>query len=284
MSSDIARILILATMFIYIRCGRTIYYKRKDLQHIRPSDSDPMSFNEEATTTLKTTEVTVTSTEAPLDSPIQLQPMSRGGTTTTTASNGGYFVTPGGYVVTIAATPRRPSTTHNKGGSSSKGASSQAAASRPSAASGPQTARRVTYEVNNAAWAYTKCAILFFTALLITWIPSSANRVYSFVHGTTIPTLEFMSAFVLPLQGFWNAIIYAVTSWNACKNLWGDMRQGRRPVVTELVGGMQPRGQQTTYGQELTASQSRSARRTRKGGGGESESMTELAGSDGRSI
>ncbi|KAH6973257.1 hypothetical protein EDB80DRAFT_833511, partial [Ilyonectria destructans] len=85
------------------------------------------------------------------------------------------------------------------------------------------------YDVNNAAWGYTKHTILFFTALLITWLPSSTNRVYSFVHyGSTYAPLEYISAFILPLQGFWNIAIYIVTSWGACKNLMNDLRSGMR--------------------------------------------------------
>lgn len=46
-----------------------------------------------------------------------------------------------------------------------------------------------------------KCAILFFTALLVTWIPSSANRAFSVLHANEVSLpLE-----VLPLQDFWNA-------------------------------------------------------------------------------
>ncbi len=80
------------------------------------------------------------------------------------------------------------------------------------------------YEANNAAWSYTKCAILFFTAMLVAWIPSSANRVYSVVHTdeASLP-LEYMSALVLPLQGLWNTVIYMVTSWKACKQLAADL-------------------------------------------------------------
>lgn len=102
----------------------------------------------------------------------------------------------------------------------------------------PNPARRRNHELNNAAWSYTKCAILFFTAILITWIPSTANRVYSVVHqNESFAPLEFMSAFVLPLQGFWNAVIYAVTSWGACKNLLHDLRIGRPSPVTEITAG-----------------------------------------------
>jgi hypothetical protein len=38
--------------------------------------------------------------------------------------------------------------------------------------------------------------------------------------------LFFASAFVLPLQGFWNAIIYIVTSWAACKCMGGYVLGG----------------------------------------------------------
>ena len=104
----------------------------------------------------------------------------------------------------------------------------------PSAASQqpttPNPARRRHYEANSAAWSYAKCAFLFFTAMLVTWIPSSANRVYSVIHINKISLpLEYMSAFVLPLQGFWNALIYAVTSWGACKALARDVREYFRP-------------------------------------------------------
>lgn len=75
---------------------------------------------------------------------------------------------------------------------------------------------------NRASWAYTKVAVLFFSAMLITWIPSSANRVYSVVHPGEISfALEYLSSLVLPLQGFWNAVIYAVTSWAAVKQFFG---------------------------------------------------------------
>ena len=95
----------------------------------------------------------------------------------------------------------------------------------PTPANDIRTRRRNVHDTHSATWSYTKCAILFFAALLITWIPSSGNRVYSLINGgATSKPLFFASAFVLPLQGFWNAIIYIVTSWAACKSLWGTGR------------------------------------------------------------
>jgi len=40
------------------------------------------------------------------------------------------------------------------------------------------TRRYATMEANTAIWSYTKVAVLFFFAMMITWIPSSANRVF----------------------------------------------------------------------------------------------------------
>ncbi|EGO55229.1 hypothetical protein NEUTE1DRAFT_131048 [Neurospora tetrasperma FGSC 2508] len=86
--------------------------------------------------------------------------------------------------------------------------------------------RRLVHEAHNAVWSYTKCAILFFAVLLITWIPSSGNRVYTMINdGEVSKPLFFASAFVLPLQGFWNAIIYVVTSWAACKELGAEVAE-----------------------------------------------------------
>lgn len=85
-------------------------------------------------------------------------------------------------------------------------------------------AHRSASQTDNANWAYAKVAVLFFVALMVTWIPSSANRVYSYVHpGQISPGLEYASAFVLPLQGFWNGLIYATTSIPACKSFWREI-------------------------------------------------------------
>lgn len=74
---------------------------------------------------------------------------------------------------------------------------------------------------NAAAWSYTKVAGLFFIAMMVTWVPSSANRVYSLAHPNEISIgLQYASALVLPLQGFWNAVIYIMTSLPAVKSLY----------------------------------------------------------------
>lgn len=107
--------------------------------------------------------------------------------------------------------------------------------------------RRVFTETNSAAWAYTKYAILFFIALLVTWVclvqecdpswksvfvsltaiqvPSTVNRVYALARPDDFSFgLNYASSFVLPLQGFWNSLIYVSISWPAFKTLWLDCR------------------------------------------------------------
>jgi hypothetical protein len=96
----------------------------------------------------------------------------------------------------------------------------------------------IALEANNAAWSYAKVSLLFFTAMLVTWIPSTANRVYSVVNpGYISPSLQFASAFVLPLQGFWNAVIYITTSWCACRNFFsGSLLTSKVPTNVGPTG------------------------------------------------
>lgn len=81
---------------------------------------------------------------------------------------------------------------------------------------------------DEAAVSYAKVALLFFTAMLITWIPASANRLYILIDGKASVKLGYLSAFVLPLQGFWNALIYYYTSRAACKQVIASLRTGCR--------------------------------------------------------
>ncbi|MCJ1303721.1 hypothetical protein MMC08_006531 [Hypocenomyce scalaris] len=85
------------------------------------------------------------------------------------------------------------------------------------------------YNTDIAAWAYTKVALLFFAALLITWIPSTVNRVYTLARSGAVSfPLTYVEALVLPLQGFWNALIYIATSMSACRALWRRGRKGNK--------------------------------------------------------
>ena len=45
--------------------------------------------------------------------------------------------------------------------------------------------------------------------------------------------LNFASSFVLPLQGFWNSLIYVSISWPAFKVIWKDFRQSSTQRKTQ---------------------------------------------------
>jgi hypothetical protein len=90
-------------------------------------------------------------------------------------------------------------------------------------------------DANRAAINYCKCALLFFAAMIVTWVPSTLNRVVTLVRpNDPIFGLAYASALVLPLQGFWNAIIYIFTSLPACKALM-------RRITTALHIDQMPR-------------------------------------------
>ncbi|KAH1270026.1 hypothetical protein KXX33_008997 [Aspergillus fumigatus] len=80
-------------------------------------------------------------------------------------------------------------------------------------------------DVNSAAWAYTKYAMLFFIALLVTWVPSTINRLYALIYPRNFNFgMNYTSSFVLPLQGFWNSIIYVSISWPAFKEAFAKIK------------------------------------------------------------
>ncbi|KAI1111762.1 G-protein coupled receptor [Nemania sp. NC0429] len=199
-------VVLLATFSIYIRAGGEIYKRRRELCKLSSTGSnsgiDTQAFHPSEPYPRKTTEVSITS-----ESMSRTDPLWRPGSSPSSESR-----LPGVYSITISsnqgAPPRAPSNIES---------SIDAARAHMK--------RRRSYEANRAAWVYSKYALLFFTALLITWIPSSANRVYSIVHdGQIIVPLEIIAATVLPLQGFWNAVIYLVTSWAAVKSSLSDLR------------------------------------------------------------
>lgn len=226
----------------------------------------------------KTTEVLVTSEVIDQDT-IDLAPLGR---RDSEAAPGPKAPNAAAYSVTISSNKRTENPESHREFNlpiHSDAATVQVAApaQRPAAAAANRTRHRVAYEANSAAWSYAKVAILFFTAMLVTWIPSSANRVFSVVHpGKTSTPLEYMSALVLPLQGLWNGLIYAVTSWKPCKMLWRDIWRGRsnRPPrpPPEFADGFRARNSSFTRiasGRNGSNSSGKSAY--------ESESMTELA-------
>ncbi|KAE8445391.1 hypothetical protein EG329_013404 [Mollisiaceae sp. DMI_Dod_QoI] len=100
--------------------------------------------------------------------------------------------------------------------------------------------------MDEVKYKYTKCAGLFAISILVTWVPSSFNRVYGIVHpnGEWIYALNIASAVVLPLQGFWNFVIFFSTSVPICKLVWADIRSGRRAKAVGAMFGWKKDAQQ----------------------------------------
>jgi hypothetical protein len=94
-----------------------------------------------------------------------------------------------------------------------------------------------TRETNAEAWLYARVAFLFFVALLITWVPTSANRMYAMANPESFNyPLNYIASFLFPLQGFWNLIVYVLSSQRACRHLCGRVfccgqGRGRRDSV-----------------------------------------------------
>jgi hypothetical protein len=85
-----------------------------------------------------------------------------------------------------------------------------------------------TSNMDKIKYAYTRVALLFCTSILITWVPASINRVYGLQHPDTPSfALNAASAVVLPLQGFWNTVIYFVTSLGICRGVVQGWREER---------------------------------------------------------
>ncbi|PNS21595.1 MMS19 nucleotide excision repair [Sphaceloma murrayae] len=91
--------------------------------------------------------------------------------------------------------------------------------------------------VNPEAWLYARVAFLFYIALIITWIPSSINRIYSLARpGEVSFALSYMASFLFPLQAFWNLVVYVITSRRACENLMRRWFFGGRGIrETEIM-------------------------------------------------
>ncbi|KAI0102924.1 hypothetical protein GGR51DRAFT_550194 [Nemania sp. FL0031] len=85
--------------------------------------------------------------------------------------------------------------------------------------------------------AYLRTSFVFAVSVLITWTPSSVNRVHDIVRPQEFSyPLNLASAIVLPLQGLWNAIIFFSTSWVA-------LREEVRAKINQFRGI--PKGQNT---------------------------------------
>ncbi|KAL2170783.1 hypothetical protein VTG60DRAFT_4438 [Thermothelomyces hinnuleus] len=91
--------------------------------------------------------------------------------------------------------------------------------------------------------AYLRTSFVFALSVLVTWTPSSINRVYALAHPARNSfALNLASAVVLPLQGLWNAVIFAATSWGMLKDEFRQLRYGSGTASTAAPGAGAARG------------------------------------------
>ncbi|TVY34073.1 Cyclic AMP receptor-like protein A [Lachnellula subtilissima] len=223
---------IILTICIYIRAGRDIWIKRQELRNFPTTDPpqqtqpSPLIPDDHHTFTGKgiqqTTQISVNYENASHTDPVSHpnQPSTEMRFPVVKAEN---------TVTVSVSSANRSSPNPSRWSSIEKPDDSTISATStvPVSVRQPSNAPPRYYtsnEANTAIWSYTKVSLLFFIAMMVTWIPSSANRVYSTIHPDEISLpLEYASALVLPLQGFWNCIIYATTSLQACKQFWAAL-------------------------------------------------------------
>ncbi|KFA77881.1 hypothetical protein S40288_02530 [Stachybotrys chartarum IBT 40288] len=75
--------------------------------------------------------------------------------------------------------------------------------------------------------AYLRTSLLFALSVLVTWIPSSLNRIHSWLAGGSPFEYHVSTAAVLPLQGLWNAVIFFITSWSSLSNWYRGAHEER---------------------------------------------------------
>ncbi|KAL3425238.1 G-protein coupled receptor 1-like protein 1 [Phlyctema vagabunda] len=268
-------------IFIYCRCGGEIYQKQKQLKGLQ-SPKDIVIFD--PWDNVKITEVHVTSEKIEHEGPNGTFYESGSSDLQLEHEKSEVPGAPGSYSVSVSTQQRlhrqndpsemqRPKTADTHDGSQDITSFGSQTSGRKSLRTAPR--QQATINANSAAVGYAKVAALIFIAMLVTWIPSSANRLYSIVHsGKTSVALEFISATVLPLQGFWNALIYFYTSRFQTRELYRHIlfylsRKSHPSPISDI----------STYDRSPFArTRSRMSRQTRRRDGyEEDDDMTELS-------
>ena len=188
------RISIITAFTIYVMAGREIFAKRHQLRAFSMIPVEPTrlgSLSNDPSRYRVTNEYQVTSEYAP-------RPLTAIDGTYKDSDSSETSSNPKSYSVNISARP-----------------------ALPPKQSSQQPKHKATMEANRAAFGYAKVASLFFVSLLVTWVPSSINRVYALVHPDYLPVqYAYAAGIVLSLMGFWNAVIYIATSHRACRILF----------------------------------------------------------------
>ena len=103
-------------------------------------------------------------------------------------------------------------------------------ARRNDSTAGPRALTRsaAEHDANTEALLYARAAFFYFVALLAIWLPASANRAYAVARPDRVSfPLAYASALLLSAQGFFNVIVYTVTSRGPMRELLGCVSRGR---------------------------------------------------------
>ena len=162
------RVCIVASFTIYVLAGRQIFHKRQQLRrfNISPgahSITPGAAPHDDRFSSYKMTEVQVTSEAADLNTRPLRESFNLGmGDRPRPNAYDQYSVTIGGGSYRIASSSLPPTfSTSPPSPTFPKTSGSLPQANRQ---------RNAAMEANTASWAYTKCCILFFMSLLVTWV------------------------------------------------------------------------------------------------------------------
>ncbi|KAJ6437637.1 glutamyl-tRNA(gln) amidotransferase subunit A [Purpureocillium lavendulum] len=75
--------------------------------------------------------------------------------------------------------------------------------------------------------AYVRTSFLYTISILVTWTPSSINRINGWLQGNSPYPLQVATAALLPLQGLWNFLIFSITSYGTIGQ-HGAVEQSKR--------------------------------------------------------
>ncbi|KAK0509878.1 hypothetical protein JMJ35_007272 [Cladonia borealis] len=209
-----AWICILIALSIYTMAGRFIFRKRHDLRAFNiPVEELPLSYPPTAfdpppaPTSIKVTRefASLPSENVPggLEPDTYLAPTGNNKDGRGVNGNGRFSElstssTSKSYSVAVTTESpsfsSRPGLPHIKSSSSSTGG--------PGGRHHNRQPNRAAMEANRAAYSYTFIASLFFVSLLVTWVPSSINRVYSLIHPEAVSEeYAYAAGVVLSLMG-----------------------------------------------------------------------------------
>ncbi|KAE8144847.1 Nnf1-domain-containing protein [Aspergillus avenaceus] len=184
---------IVLTFAIYVRTGRVIWERRRQLQQLDNIGSGSSNLRSEGDqTTEEYDQFELHQTPCPL-APTHTRTTEIRVTSEITRFQHGYHPTAEELCNPVSPFYNPYSVTIEGG---LVGRQAHGPLLKPKGHSESWSRRRAMSDTSTAAWAYTKYAMLFFIALLVTWVPSTINRAYAFAYPHSLSfALNYVSSF-----------------------------------------------------------------------------------------